>query len=104
VEVGRHLETHIKVSGTAAREGPIPFSTAFNAEIINTPRYGKVKMLTMDLYHGTIDPEENLGVYKAQMYIEDVDDAVHCRYFPATLKGVAQSSFNDLTPGSVSYF
>ena len=33
--------------------------------------------------------KEHLGVYKAQMYIQDVDDTAYCRYFPATLKGVA---------------
>jgi len=48
-------------------------------------------MPTVDLYDGTTDPEEHLGVYKAQMYVQGVDDAAYCRYFPATLKGVAQS-------------
>ena len=54
-----------------------PFSTAFIAEIVNAPRYRKVKIPTMDLYDGTTDPEEHLRVYKAQMYIQDVDDAVY---------------------------
>ena len=44
--------------------GPIPFSTTFSAKIINAPLYGKVKMPTMDMYDGTTDPEEYLGVYK----------------------------------------
>jgi len=38
------------------------------------------------------------------MYVQDVDDATHCCYFPATLKEVPQSWFNGLTPGSVSCF
>jgi len=42
-----------------------PFSTQFSLEIINAPRYGEVKMPTMDLYDGPNDPEEHLGVYKA---------------------------------------
>jgi len=46
-------------------------------------------MPTLDLYDGTTDLLELLGVYKAQMYVQDVDDASYCRYFPATLKGVA---------------
>ena len=41
----------------------------FSVEIINVPRYGKVKMPTVDLYDGTTDPEEHLGMYKAQMYV-----------------------------------
>jgi len=61
-------------------------------------------MPILDLYDGTTDPEEHLGVYKAQMYVQDVDDSAYCRYFPATLKGVAQSWFNGLPPGSFTYF
>jgi len=48
---------------------PVPFSTLFNAEIANAPRYRKAKMPTVDLYDGTTDPEEHVGVYKAQMYV-----------------------------------
>jgi len=48
-------------------------------------------MPTLDFYDRTTDPEEHLGVDKAQMYVQVVDDAAYCRYFPATLKGVAQS-------------
>ena len=33
-----------------------------------------------------------------------MDDTSYCRYFPATLKGVAQSWFNDLPPWSIAYF
>jgi len=47
-------------------------------------------MLTMDLYDGTTNPEEHLGVYKVEMYVQDVDNAPYCRYFPVALKGVAQ--------------
>ena len=55
-------------------------------------------MPTLDLYDGTTDLEEYLGVYKAQMHIQDVDDVTYCRYFPTTLKGVAQLWFNGLPP------
>ena len=91
IEAERHPETPIKVSGTAAQPTALPFSTQFSAEIINALCYGKVKMSTLDLYDGTADPEEHLGVYKAQMYVQDVDAAAYCRYFPGTLKGVVQS-------------
>jgi len=92
------------VSGTAARPTGIPFSAPFSAEIINAPCYGKVQMPTLDLYDGTADPKEHLGIYKAQMYVQDVDDAAYCRYFPTTLKRVAQSWFNGLPPGSATCF
>ena len=91
VEVGRKLETPLKVSGMAARTGSVPFSTPFSVEVINAPTFGKVKMPNLELYNGTMDPDEHLGVYKTQIYIQDVDDIAHCQYFSATLKGVAQS-------------
>jgi len=69
VKVERRLETPIKVSAIAARVGTVLFSTPISAEIVNAPRYGKVKMPTVDLCNGTTDPEEHLGVYKAQMYV-----------------------------------
>jgi len=104
VEVERHPDTPIKVSGTVAQPTVPPFSTPFSAKVINAPHYGKVKMPTIDLYDGTTDSEEHLGVYKAQMYVQDVDDASYYRYFPATLKGVAQPWFNGLTPESITCF
>jgi len=104
VEVGRRLQTPIKLSGMAAQTGPISFSTPFSVETINSPRYGKVKMPIMDMYDGITDPKEHLGVHKAQIYIQDVDDAAYCRYFPTTLKRVVQSWFNGLASRSVSCF
>jgi len=78
MEVERRPETPIKVSGTAVRTGPVLFCTPFSAEIVNVLHYGKVKMPTVDLYDGTTDPEEHLGVHKAQIYIQDVDNAAYC--------------------------
>ena len=71
--------------------GPVPFYTPFNAKIVDAPCYRKVKVPTIDLYTRTTDPKEHLGVYKAQMYVQNVDDLAYCRYLPSTLKWVAQS-------------
>jgi len=38
------------------------------------------------------------------MYVQNVDDAVYCRFFLATLKGVAQSWFNGLSLRIISCF
>jgi len=56
------------------------------------------------MYDRTKDQEERLGVRRAQMQVQDIDDKVYCCYFTTTLKEVAQSWFNGLTPRSVSYF
>ena len=64
-----------------------PFLSPFSEQIMNGHRPQKVKMPNLELYDGTKDPREHLGVYKAQMYIRDVDDLAYCMYFSATLKG-----------------
>jgi len=61
-------------------------------------------MLSVDLFDGTTDPDDHVDVYKAQMYVQDVDDATCGRYFPASLQGIAQKWFNGLPRGSVSSF
>ena len=86
------------------RTRPALFSNPFNTEIINASRFGKAKMPTVELYNGTTGPEEHLGVYKAQMCIQDVDDAAYYPQFPATLKRMAQSWFKGLTLRSVTRF
>jgi len=44
-------------------------------------------MPNLELCDGTKDLEEHLRAYKAQMYIQDMDNAAYYRYFSATLKG-----------------
>lgn len=41
-------------------------------------------------------PRKASGVYKAQMYVQDIDDAAYCQYFLANVKGVVQTWFDDL--------
>jgi len=79
VEVGRELENPINILGTTLQTRLVPFSTPFSTEIINASKFDKVKMAIVKLYDGTTDPEEHLGVYKAQTYIQDVDDTAYCR-------------------------
>jgi len=52
MEIERCLKTPSKVSSMVARAGIIPFSTPFSAEVVNAPRYRKVKMPTVDVYDG----------------------------------------------------
>jgi len=33
-------------------------------------------MSNLELYDGTVNPEEHLRMYKCQMYVQDVDDAL----------------------------
>ena len=86
---GIRLLVPIKLSGTIAYPKAVFFSMPFSEEIMNAPRSCKVKMPNLELYNGTTDLEEHFGVYKAHMYVQDVDDVANCKYFPITLKGVA---------------
>lgn len=85
MEVERRPETPIKVPDMAAQTGSVPFFIPFSVEIINAPHYGKAKIPTVDLYDRTTNPKGHLGVYKAQMYDQDVDDAAYDQFFPTTL-------------------
>ena len=63
--------------------------------LVKLPRLGKVNMPNLELHNGTTDPEEHLGVYKAQMYVQEIDDTIYCWYFTSIIKGW-------LKPGSMS--
>jgi len=56
---------------------------------MEVPRPKKVKMSSVEPFDETTNPDDHLDVYKEQMYVQDVDDAMCCRYFPATLRGIA---------------
>jgi len=65
------------------------FATPFNREITENPRLKKVKIPFVEPFDGTTDPNDHWDVYKAQMYIQDVDDSICCWYFPTTQRGIA---------------
>ena len=64
----------------------------------------KVRMLIVDSFDRIINVGVHLDVYKALMYIQDIDDATCCRDFPATLKGIVQKWFKGLFDGSIPSF
>jgi len=80
------------------------FATPFNQEIIEAPHPKKVKMPFVKPFDGTTDPDDHVDVYKAQMYVRDVDETMYCQYFPATLRGITQKWFNDLSSESITSF
>ena len=85
--------TTLKVGNSIERGSCPTFVTPFSREILEAPCLSKVKMPSVDLFDETTDPDDHVDVYKAQMYVQDVDDATCCRYVPATLKGIAQKWF-----------
>lgn len=63
-----------------------------------------MKIPNLQPYDGTTDLDKHLRVYKAQTYIQDVDDATYYQHFSVTLKGVAQKWFSRLSPYSITCF
>ena len=104
LDVALVCPTTLKVGNSMERGSCPTYVTPFSREILEAPRLSKVKMPSVDLFDGTTDPDDHLDVYKAQMYVQHADDATCCRYFPATLKGIAQKWFNGLQRGSVTSF
>ena len=50
-----------------------------------------VKIPTNITYDGTSDPKDHIASYKGHMYLNPKSEASWCKYFPTTLKGVAQA-------------
>ena len=69
--------TPVKLTVIGALLGSITFNTPLSDKIINAPRLVKVKMANLELYDETAGLEEHQGVYKAQMYVQDVGDATY---------------------------
>ncbi|XP_056688299.1 uncharacterized protein [Spinacia oleracea] len=77
-------------------------STPFSEDIMNAPKEPKVKTPTIEAYDGTTDPHMHLVAYRHHMYVQGTNEATWCKYFPATLKGVASKWFERLPPGSIA--
>ena len=43
----------------------------------------------MELYDGTMDPQDHLDSFRSRMCLDGVSNPVKCRAFPATLRKVA---------------
>ncbi|XP_021845838.2 uncharacterized protein [Spinacia oleracea] len=71
---------------------------------MNAPKEPKVKTPSIEAYDGTTDPDLHLVAYRHHMYLQGTNEATWCKYFPATLKGVASKWFVRLPPGSIASF
>ncbi|XP_043705406.1 uncharacterized protein LOC122655264 [Telopea speciosissima] len=61
-------------------------------------------MPIVEQYTGTTDPEDHLETFKSLLFFQCASDAIMCRAFPSTLKGVARQWFSRLPPRSFSNF
>jgi len=64
----------------------------------------KVKTPCIESFNGTTNLDDHLDVYKAQIYVQDVDSANCYYYFPTVLKGNMQKWLHGIFNGSITSF
>ena len=64
----------------------------------------KFKMPRVEKYDGSGDPQSHLEAFKEHIDLHGTPNAIACRAFPLTLKGVAKDWFTGLPPKSVGTF
>ncbi|XP_020240236.1 uncharacterized protein LOC109819062 [Cajanus cajan] len=76
----------------------------FTPSIMQLSLLDSWKLLPIDKYDGTTDPDEHLDVFLTQVTLSTTDDAALCHIFPTSLKGRALSWFTLLPPNSIDSF
>ena len=76
-------------TSSAARttSGKIPFTPTVAAEILPA----RMKILFLEHYDGSTNPEDHLAQYQAVMQLHGFSDAIWCKTFATTLKGAART-------------
>ena len=71
---------------------------------VNVELPPKWRGLSIDRYDGSTDPDEHIDVYTTDIGLFTTSEAIMCRVFPNSLKGMALSSFTKLPPYSIDSF
>jgi len=66
----------------------------FTALVNSFPLPSEFRMPQIDSYDGIRDPLDHLETFKTLMHLQVLVDAIMCRAFPTTLKGVARIWFS----------
>nr|KYP55415.1 hypothetical protein KK1_001627 [Cajanus cajan] len=62
------------------------------------------KPFHLDRYDGTTDSDEHINLYTTQVNLYTNEDAILCRVFPTSLKGVALNWYTQLPAESIDSF
>jgi len=69
--------------------------------IINVKLLAKWRGLTIDRYNGSTDLDEHIDVYTTDIGVFTTSEAIMCRVFPNSLKGMSLIWFTKLPPYSI---
>ncbi|RDX77031.1 hypothetical protein CR513_42907, partial [Mucuna pruriens] len=70
-------------------------------QVIIPPHF---RELVVNPFYGTQDPSIHLLAFQTQVYISGRDDAISCKLFLGTLRGVAMQWFTSLPPRTIHTF
>ncbi|GKV52424.1 hypothetical protein SLEP1_g59006, partial [Rubroshorea leprosula] len=79
-------------------------SAPLNLSITAEPYQEGFKIPHLETYDGSGDPDEHLHTYQAIMRIQNANDAMMCKVFPATLKSTARRWYHKLPRHSIESF
>jgi hypothetical protein len=79
-------------------------SLPFTERVKAYPMPDKFKMLRIEKYDGSRDPQDHLEAFLEHLILHGTPDEIACRAFPLTLKGVAKDWFIRFPPKSVGTF
>ncbi|GKV05301.1 hypothetical protein SLEP1_g17330 [Rubroshorea leprosula] len=75
-----------------------------NLSITAEPYQEGFKIPHLETYDGSGDPDEHLHTYQAIMRIQNANDAMMCKVFPATLKSTARRWYHKLPRHSIDSY
>ncbi|CAL8166221.1 unnamed protein product [Prunus armeniaca] len=100
----RDLKTGGNLDDALRKEIDQANSTPFTAEIEQAAPPKRFSTPSFTHFKGDSDPESHLKHFKSVMILHKADDALMCKVFVVTLRGVAQDWFHTLPSGSINSF
>ncbi|GKV29468.1 hypothetical protein SLEP1_g38394 [Rubroshorea leprosula] len=79
-------------------------SAPLNLSVTAEPYQEGFKIPHLETYDGSGDPDEHLHTYQSIMRIQNANDAMMCKVFPATLKSTARRWYHKLPRHSIDSY
>ena len=103
-EVDEMLARLEKIRSELATEGIMSSGSPFSSEIQREVLPMNVRQPHLEYYEGTSDPEDHLAYFMNTLQLHNFSDAIMCKLFASSLKGVARSWFSQMPVGSIKTF